>query len=171
VEAASLGGLIWDRTFALQDHRVGGSGAGSGPARRRAAPWVGMLRRGEILLPRASRLSCRDTSRDTVRHVLDDRHIGADEEQREAESACRSCKADDDLRLDRDVESRDRSERRSVRLPPRCAGTMRWRWRMTAREFVRAGGSARSRGSARLSIHERHPPALEFGGRLARPKM
>ncbi len=45
---------------------------------------------------------------DTVRHVLDDRQIVADEQQREAELLLQVLQQVDDLRLDRDVERRDR---------------------------------------------------------------
>ncbi|OIQ78794.1 hypothetical protein GALL_394900 [mine drainage metagenome] len=45
---------------------------------------------------------------DAVRHVLDDREIVADEEQREAELLLQVLQQVDDLRLDGDVEGRDR---------------------------------------------------------------
>src|SRR5258705_964 len=45
---------------------------------------------------------------DTVRHVLDNSQIVADEQQREAELALQILQQVDDLRLDRNVERRDR---------------------------------------------------------------
>src|SRR5205809_4388138 len=68
-----------------------------------------MARRGEDLLPwRHLRDRAEIHDGNAVRHVLDDRQIVADEEQREAELPLQILQQVDDLRLDGDVERRDR---------------------------------------------------------------
>src|SRR5215510_3729680 len=68
-----------------------------------------MSRRGEH---RARRAGLDDPAEihygDALRHVLDDGEIVADEQEREAELALQLVEQIDDLRLDRDVERRDR---------------------------------------------------------------
>ena len=86
-----------------------------------------MLRRGEDLLPArhlddlAEIHDC-----DTVRHVLDDRQIVADEEQRETELLLQILQQVDDLRLESSATTVDRGDAtpclqrysaRTVRLP------------------------------------------------------
>ena len=68
-----------------------------------------MLRRSEDLPPRRHLDDLAEVHHgDTVRHVLDDRKIMADEEQREAEFLLQILQQVDYLRLDRDVERGDR---------------------------------------------------------------
>src|SRR3954447_25773982 len=68
-----------------------------------------MLRCGEYLLPWRHLDDLAEIHHgNAVRHVLDDREIVADEEQRETELALQILQQVDDLRLDRDVERRDR---------------------------------------------------------------
>src|ERR1700682_2554657 len=101
VETASAGWIDRARHVALQDHRSAGGARVRHRHRREQGLGVGMLRRGEDLLPGrhlddlAEIHDC-----DTVRHVLDDRQIVADEEQREAELLLQILQQVYDLRLD-----------------------------------------------------------------------
>jgi len=87
---------------------AGAPGSGTGTAESRALG-VGMLRPGEDLLPGchlddlAAIHDC-----DKMRHVLDDARSWLMKSSARPNSCCRSCKQVDDLRLDGDVESRDR---------------------------------------------------------------
>ena len=109
MKAASAGWIdrAWD--IAFQDHR-----GSAGPRlrhrhRREQRLGVRMPWRGEDLLPWRHLDDLAEIhDRDTVRHVLDDREIMTDEEQRQAKFPLQILKQIHDLRLDGDVERRDR---------------------------------------------------------------
>src|SRR5262249_60387772 len=72
--------------------------------RREQRLGVRVLRRSEDLLPWRHLDDLAEIhDRDTVRHVLDDREIMTDEEQRQAKFPLQILKQVDDLRLDGDV--------------------------------------------------------------------
>src|SRR5260370_22585911 len=104
VESASAGWIDRARHVALQDDR-GARGPGLRHRHgREQRLGVGMFWRGEDLLPWRHLDDLAEIHHaDTVRHVLDDREIVADEEQREAELLLQVLPQVDDLRLDRDV--------------------------------------------------------------------
>src|SRR3981189_1893759 len=164
VEAASARWIDRTRHIALQDHR----GADRPGLRHRYGReqrlGVGMLRRGEDLLPGrhlddlAEIHDC-----DTVRHVLDDRQIVADEEQREAELLLQILQQVYDLRLDGDVERRDRlvaDDQFGLRRECPCDADA---LALTAREFVRP--AVQRVAWQAHGVHQRRNSRLEFGGR------
>ena len=109
MESATARRIDRARHVALEDDRVAdGSGLWHRHGREQSLG-VGMPRRGEYLLsgPHLDDLA-EIHDGDTMRHVLDDRQIVADEEQRKAELALQILQQVDDLRLDRDVERGDR---------------------------------------------------------------
>src|ERR1700726_178101 len=109
VKAASAGWIDRARHVALEDHRVAGGAWLRHRYGREQRLGVGMPRRGEDLLPGRQLDDLAEIHHgDTVRHVLDDREIMADEEQRETELLLQILQQVDNLRLDRDVERRDR---------------------------------------------------------------
>ena len=124
-----------------------------------------MLRRGEDLLLRRHLDDLAEIHHgNAVRHVLDDRQIVADEQQREAELALQVLQQIDDLRLDGDVERRDRlvaddqfgfgGER------PGDADALA----LAAGEFVRPAAQRVARQAH--GVHQRRHLRVEFGGRF-----
>src|SRR5882757_2703738 len=109
VETASAGWIDRAWYVALQDDRLAGGPRLRYRHRREESLGVGMPGRAEDLLPGRHLDDLAEIhDGDTVRHVLDDRQIVADEEQREAELPLQILQQVYDLRLDGDVESRDR---------------------------------------------------------------
>jgi len=102
-KSAPMGGICdWARHVALMINRVAG-GPGSGTVTPTAAPWckdassavkISRLPPPSDILP--------EHHGDAVRHVLDDRQIGADEEQRRCRTCC-NLQHVDDLRLTRNA--------------------------------------------------------------------
>src|SRR5258708_3988073 len=115
-----------------------------------------MLRCGEDLLPWRHLYDLSEIhDGNTVRHVLDDRQIVADEEQCEAELLLQILQQVDDLRLDRDVERRDRlvtDDQFGFRRE--CPGYSD-ALALTARNIARQANR----------VHQRHDLRFEFGGR------
>src|SRR3954447_10762660 len=88
VEAATAGRIDRARYVALQDDRVANGPGLRHRHGRQQRPGVGMLWRGEDLLPWRHLDDLAEIhDGNTVRHVLDDSQIVADEEQRETELA------------------------------------------------------------------------------------
>src|ERR1700712_2234125 len=86
VEAASAGWIDWARHITHEDDWVADKSGLRHRHRREQSPRVGMPRRGEDLLPSRHLDDLAEIhDRDTVRHMLDDRQIVADKEQRETE--------------------------------------------------------------------------------------
>src|ERR1700722_9225898 len=82
VKAASAGWIDRARHVALEDHRVAGGACLRHRYGREQRLGVGMPRRGEDLLPGRQLDDLAEIHHgDTVRHVLDDREIMADEEE------------------------------------------------------------------------------------------
>src|SRR5260370_2274707 len=165
VEAASAGWMDRARHVALEDNRVAdGSGLRHRHGREQSLG-VGMPRRGEDLLPSRYLDDLAEIhDRDTVRHVLDDREIVADEEQRDAELLLQVLQQVDDLRLDRDVERRDRfvadDEFGLCRECPGDADALE----LTTGEFVRPTVQRVAWQPQR--VHQRRNPRLKVGGRF-----
>src|ERR1700739_1369142 len=101
MEAASAGWIDRARHVALQDHRGGHSPGLRYRHSGKQSLGVGMLRRGEDLLPGRHLDDLAEIhDRDTVGHVLDNGQIVADEEQREAELLLQVLEQVDNLCLD-----------------------------------------------------------------------
>src|SRR5258705_8932809 len=124
-----------------------------------------MPRRGEDLLPWRHLADLAEIHDGTaVSHVLDNRQIVADEEQREAELPLQILQQVEDLRLDGDVERRDRlvadDQVRFCGKRPGDADALA----LAAREFVRP--SVQRVAWQAYGIHQRRNLRLEFGGRF-----
>ena len=110
VEAAALGRVDRARHVALQDDALARRRRARAPARPRAAPRCrGASERAKIAPLRRHLDDLAEIHhRDAVGHVLDDGEVVADEQERQAELLLQVLQQVDDLRLDRDVERRDR---------------------------------------------------------------
>ncbi len=98
---------------------------------------------------------------DTVRHVLDNREIMADEQQRKAELALQILQQIDDLRLDGDVERRDRLVADDqFGFGGQCASDAD-ALALAAGKFVRPPAQRVTRQAH--GVHQRHHLRFEFG--------
>ena len=124
-----------------------------------------MPRRGEDLLLRRHLDDLAEIhDGNAMRHVLDNSQIVADEEQREAELPLQILQQVDDLRLDGDVERRDRlvaHDQFGFRgKGPGDADALA----LAAREFVRPAAQRVARQAH--GVHQRRNLRLEFGSRF-----
>ena len=109
VEAAAAGRIARARHVAFEDDAVAGRARHRHRHGGEQRAGVGVLgRREDLALVRRLDDLAEIHHRDAVGHVLDDREIVADEQQREAEPALQVLEQVDDLRLDRHVERRHR---------------------------------------------------------------